>query len=67
MSSSCSPDGDEMLLREPVLVREGGVAYAAEPVGDPFVALAELMEVVEALCPEWPRRHSTLAKGQFLL
>jgi hypothetical protein len=56
-----------MLLREPVLVREGGVAYAAEPVGDPFVALAELMEVVEALCPEWPRRHSTLAKGQFLL
>ena len=67
MSSSRNPDRDDVPAREPVLVREGGVAYAAEPVADPFVALAELMEVVEALCPEWPRRHSSLATGRFLL
>ena len=67
MSSSRNPDRDDAPPRDPLLVGEGGVAYAAKPEGDPFVALAELMEVVEALCPEWPRRRSSLPSGRFLL
>lgn len=67
MNSSRNPDGDDSLSREPLLVGEGGVACLAKPEGDPFVALAELMEVVEALCPTWPPRRSGLREGRFLL
>lgn len=51
----------------PVLVREGGAPYAPGPREDPFVALFELMEVVEALCPEWPVRKPDTRPGNFLL
>ena len=57
MSSSPSPDRVVASPREPLLVREGGVAYRPEPDADPFAALADLMEVVEALCPQWPPRE----------
>ena len=65
--SSRNPDRDDALSREPLLVGEGGVAYRVKPAGDPFVALAELMEVVEALCPKWPPHRSNLSEGRFLL
>ena len=51
----------------PVLVREGGAPYAPGPREDPFEALFELMEVVEALCPEWPVRKPDTRPGNFLL
>ena len=44
---------------ETLFVREGGVPYAPESTKDPFRALMELMEVVEALCPRWPDRPPT--------
>ena len=67
MNSSSNPDLGDVVPREPLLVGEGGVACLAKPEGDPFVALAELMEVVEALCPTWPPRRSGLREGRFLL
>ncbi len=41
--------------------------YAPGPHEDPFVALFELMEVVEALCPRWPVREPDTRPGGFLL
>jgi hypothetical protein len=41
----------------PLLVAEGGVAYRLSDSADPFSAWMDLMEAVEALCPEWPRRE----------
>ncbi len=40
-----------------LLVAEGGVPYRASKSADPFVAWMDLMEAVEALCPEWPVRE----------
>jgi hypothetical protein len=37
-------------------VREAGVPFSAPVEQDPFVAWSELMDVVEALCPQWPPR-----------
>ncbi len=55
-----------MIRPEPVLVREDDVPYAPAHE-DPFVVLFELMEVVEALCPEWPVRTPDTRPGIFLL
>ena len=44
----------------PVLVAEGGVPYTAIPDGDPIEAWLDLMEAVEALCPEWPAPESKI-------
>lgn len=65
MISSQKPAGADH-VPEPVLVGEGGVPYAPGHE-DPFVALFELMEVVEALCPEWPVREPDTRPGTFLL
>lgn len=35
---------------------EGGVHVPVDKPDDPYRALDDLMAVVEALCPEWPRR-----------
>lgn len=43
-----------------VLVADGGVQHHSRVQGDPMAALFELMEVVEALCPEWPEAPITL-------
>jgi hypothetical protein len=34
---------------------------------DPFVALEDLLELVEALCPRWPARSDVVHGQQFLL
>ena len=58
MTSSNRPPGPvPEARREPVLVREGGVPYRPGAAADPFVRWLALMEVVEALCPRWPRRE----------
>jgi len=41
--------------------------YTPGPFEDPFVALFELMEVVEALCPRWQVREPDTRPGVFLL
>ena len=37
-------------------VADGGVQDAAMSSRDPYVALDDLMAVVEVLCPVWPAR-----------
>lgn len=37
--------------------REAGVPYPPETTADPYLAWLALMEVVEALCPQWPERE----------
>lgn len=54
MNSSPTSTNNE---RQPLLVAEGGVAYRRSDTADPFAAWMELMEVVEALCPRWPKRE----------
>lgn len=46
--------------REPLLVAEGGVPYTAIPDGDPIAAWLDLMETIEALCPEMPPPESKI-------
>lgn len=46
----------------PVLVVEGGLAFQASGYADPIVAWMELMEVVEALCPQWPTREPMIVR-----
>lgn len=67
MISSNNPDRIGSEPCEPPLVGDGGLERTIQTSGDPFEALADLMEVVEALCPIWPVRHSTLSEGRFLL
>jgi hypothetical protein len=42
------------------------VEYRADVAADPFDAWIQLMEAVEALCPEWPEREHRI-DGVFLL
>lgn len=52
---------------EPILAADGGVT---DPIADdrnPFEALDDLMQVVEALCPEWPEREPFPETAQFKL
>lgn len=41
---------------EPPIVSDGGLSRTPGPIEDPYRALDDLMVVVEALCPVWPRR-----------
>lgn len=50
--SSC-PDRDGTPL-----ARDAGLETPALDPRDPYLRLVELMEVLEALCPEWPARPS---------
>ena len=52
---------------EVLLVRKGGLPYAPSGARDPFESLAELMEVVETLCPRWPARPRSLHEASFRL
>lgn len=47
-------------------VAEGGVEYRVSDAVDPFDAWVQLMEVIEALCPQWPEREHRI-DGVFLL
>jgi hypothetical protein len=52
-SSQNSTDKPRTLL----LAAEGGEPYRLREGADPIDAWIELMEAVEALCPEWPQRE----------
>ena len=55
-------------LTEAPLAGDGGVSapvFATEY--DPFWKLDDLMAVVEALCPVWPRREPFVDGGRMLL
>ena len=41
-----------------LLRANGGVREVVEPAADGFVALDDLMAVIEALCPTWPPREN---------
>ncbi len=45
--------------RPALLVAEAGVPYRPDSRGDPIVAWMDLMEAVEALCPQWPPQPVT--------
>lgn len=45
-----------------VLAASAGVSYRAEVEGDPVAAWLDLMEVVEALCPQWPVRNPIVGR-----
>ena len=57
-SSPVSTDSTDPAPPRDVLVAAGGIHVPAQPMRDPFEALDDLMVVVEALCPTWPRRES---------
>lgn len=40
------------------LARDGGVRLRPSSRRDPFEAWMDLMEAVEALCPQWPMREA---------
>ena len=61
-SSQNSTDKPRAML----LVAEGGVPYRLREEADSIDAWIELMEAVEALCPEWPRREPS-SGGKYLL
>jgi hypothetical protein len=61
-------DGMNSQLPSPGLVNDAGLPWnAAQTSRDPFVALDDLMCVVEALCPRWPERPTFEASTVFLL
>jgi hypothetical protein len=50
MNSSTTSDNQPLL-------GEGGLSKPVPAAADPFMALDDLMQVVEALCPKWPERE----------
>jgi len=49
-------------------VASGAGARAAVPSpADPYQVLDELMALVEALCPRWPERGTTVDSGEMRL
>jgi hypothetical protein len=56
MNSSLTPVPDLVPAASAPLVSSGGVAVALPCPDSPLDALLDLMEVVEALCPQWPQR-----------
>jgi hypothetical protein len=49
------------------LAGAGGVVVAVNSEREPYEALDELMNVIEALCPRWPPRGIFSSTGKFLL
>lgn len=52
---------------EPVLLRDGGVQFVPAHDREPLEAWSELMDVVEALCPQWPVRAPARYANRFRL
>ena len=50
-----------------LLVASSGIVAAVTSEREPYEALDDLMSVIEALCPRWPRREISSGKGKFLL
>jgi hypothetical protein len=49
------------------LSSDGGLDRHQTDTADPLGALDDLMQVVEALCPTWPKREALLDSGVFKL
>ena len=56
-----------MACAEAPFAAGAGIQSPASVEGDPYIALDELMVVVEALCPEWPERPPFRDGGRMLL
>ncbi len=69
MNCSNPPPADPGPTLSPaVLVGEAGESFHPAPYADPIAAWMELMEVVEALCPEWPApEHMIVRPGMMRL
>jgi len=53
---------------EQPLAADGGLTHVpAATSRDPFEALDDLMTVIEALCPVWPRREIFSSTDRFLI
>lgn len=63
---SCLPGTPEGDVPQPFVGNAVARATAADPLEDPLQAWLSLMEVIEALCPEWPPR-ATASGGEFRL
>jgi hypothetical protein len=50
-----------------LLVAEAGAPYVSVPAGDPIAVWVDLMEVVEALCPNSPPRPPLVAFTDYRL
>jgi hypothetical protein len=50
-----------------LIASDDGVVAKIECQRDPYETLDDLMTVVEALCPEWPRREPFTGKEEFKL
>jgi len=48
------PDANVERHAPVILVADGGLRQTLPPSADPIADWLDLMEVVEALCPEWP-------------
>ena len=48
---------DEGKKASVILVAEGGLQNTLPRSSDPIAPWIDLMEAVEALCPEWPERE----------
>jgi hypothetical protein len=49
------------------LLSDGGLGRPRTDTPDPLEALDDLMQVVEALCPTWPKREVFADAGEFKL
>lgn len=56
MNSSMNPPPERASSPAAPLASSGGVALELPCPDSPLDALLDLMEVVEALCPQWPQR-----------
>jgi hypothetical protein len=56
---SCLPGATEATFPQHLVGNAVARAPAADPLEDPLQAWLSLMEVIEALCPEWPPRSTT--------
>lgn len=64
--SSFNKSADTASIDHPI-VAEGGVPYSPSADRDPFEALDDLMCVIEALAPVWPRREPMKEGERWLL
>jgi hypothetical protein len=63
---NCLPKVADTAPGTPFASDVGPQARTDQPPQDPVAAWLSLMEVVEALCPEWPKRE-TVSRGEFRL
>ena len=66
-SSKKSADTSSPPRAEVHLAAEGGAPYSPCDDRDPYEILDELMTVVEALSPRWPKRDKRIAGDCFRL